>query len=90
MSFHSLVFLLGFLPLALGGYAVAGRRGAAWARGWLLAMSLLFYGLAAPRFLPLLVVSTAGNLGLLHAIARSRRRGWMAAAGLAGTPVSRA
>nr|WP_294502502.1 MBOAT family O-acyltransferase [uncultured Rhodopila sp.] len=66
MSFSGLPFLLGFLPLAVCGFAVAGRWGDAVAKGWLIAMSLLFYGFAAPAFVPLLVLSVAGNFLLLQ------------------------
>jgi len=83
VSFSGLPFLLGFLPLALCGFAVAGRRGDAAAKGWLIAMSLLFYGVAAPAFLPLLVLSVAGNFLLLQRMHRSAFAGRWAAFGVA-------
>ncbi len=81
MSFSGFPFLLGFLPLFLGGFALAGRRGEAWAKGWLIAVSLLFYAAGAPAFLPLLVLSGAGNFLLLHAMHGSGRPGRWAACG---------
>jgi alginate O-acetyltransferase complex protein AlgI len=58
--FNSHVFLLLFLPLALVGFY--GWRWSDAGRGWyLVAISLVFYGVWDPRFVPLLVVSTAVN-----------------------------
>jgi D-alanyl-lipoteichoic acid acyltransferase DltB (MBOAT superfamily) len=60
--FNSHAFLLLFLPLALAGYY--GRRWSDAGRGWyLIVISLVFYGVWDPRFVPLLVVSTAVNWG---------------------------
>src|SRR5271165_4514294 len=68
----------------LGGFAVAGRWGEAWAKLWLIAASLVFYAAGAPAFLPLLVLSAGGNFCLLHAMHGSgRARRWMAC-GVAG------
>jgi len=70
--FNSHAFLLLFLPLALAGYY--GRHWSDAGRGWyLIAISLVFYGVWDPRFVPLLVASTAANwlaAWLFH------RRGW--------------
>ncbi len=82
MSFSGLPFLLGFLPLAACGFAVAGRLGNAAAKGWLIAMSLLFYGIAAPAFVPLLAASVAGNFLLLQRIHGSASAGRWAAFGI--------
>jgi D-alanyl-lipoteichoic acid acyltransferase DltB (MBOAT superfamily) len=73
---------LGFLPLVLCGFALAGRFGEAWTKGWLIAASLLFYGIGAPTFLPLLVLSIAGNFVFLHAMHGSCRPGRWAASGV--------
>ena len=60
MLFNSHVFLLLFLPLALAGYY--GWRWSDAGRGWyLVAISLVFYGVWDPRFVPLLAASTAAN-----------------------------
>jgi alginate O-acetyltransferase complex protein AlgI len=80
--FSGFPFLLGFLPLVLCGFAVAGRWGDAWAKNWLIATSLLFYGVGAPAFLPLLVLSVGGNFLLLRAMQGSTRAGRWAAAGV--------
>ncbi|MDB5400573.1 MAG: rane bound O-acyl transferase, family protein, partial [Rhodopila sp.] len=82
MLFSGFPFLLGFLPLVLCGFAVAGRWGDAWAKNWLIATSLLFYGVGAPAFLPLLVLSVGGNFLLLRAMQGSTRAGRWAAAGV--------
>jgi D-alanyl-lipoteichoic acid acyltransferase DltB (MBOAT superfamily) len=83
VSFSGLPFLLGFLPLALCGFAVAGRCGEAAAKGWLIAMSLLFYGIVAQAFLPLLVLSVGGNFLLLQRMHLSPFAGRWAAFGVA-------
>jgi D-alanyl-lipoteichoic acid acyltransferase DltB (MBOAT superfamily) len=83
MAFSSFPFLLGFLPLVLCGFAVAGRWGEIWAKNSLIAASLLFYAAGAPAFLPLLVLSISGNLACLHAMHRSDRAGRWAAGGVA-------
>ncbi|WP_428483482.1 MBOAT family O-acyltransferase [Rhodopila sp.] len=81
MPFNSFLFLLGFLPVTVGGYAVICRLGSPWAKVWLIAVSLLFYGVAALGFLPLLLLSVSGNLLLLRAMSAVDRRGWLAALG---------
>ncbi|HEY0183950.1 MAG TPA: MBOAT family O-acyltransferase [Rhodopila sp.] len=83
MAFSGFPFLLGFLPLTLCGFAVAGRRGEAWAKSWLIAVSLVFYAAGAPAFLPLLVLSVGGNYVLLHAMVESNRPGRWSGAGIA-------
>ncbi len=73
MLFSSHIFILAFLPLALGAYYfLAGRQRA---RQWLLVLaSLMFYGWWDVRLLPLLVGSIAVNWLLVQAFGRSRRR----------------
>jgi alginate O-acetyltransferase complex protein AlgI len=82
MLFSGLPFLLGFLPLALCGFAIAGRLGEAGAKYWLIAVSLLFYGVGARAFLPLLLLSFGCNFLLLRCMDGSRRAGRWAAAGV--------
>ena len=53
-----------------------------WAKNWLIAASLLFYGFGAAAFLPLLVGSVVGNFALLHAMHRSVRPGRWATVGV--------
>ena len=83
MTFSGFPFLLGFLPLFLSGYAVFGRLGTEWAKTWLIVASLAFYGIGAPTFLPLLLLSAGGNCLLLHAIYRSTQAARLAAIGVA-------
>ncbi len=83
MPFNSFIFLLGFLPCALVGYAAVCRLGPVWAKSWLLLVSLLFYGAWAPRFLPLLLVSVGGNLALLLLLPGATNKFRLAAAGVA-------
>ncbi|MEA2738208.1 MAG: alginate O-acetyltransferase complex protein AlgI [Acetobacteraceae bacterium] len=82
MSFSGFPFLLGFLPLVLCGFAVAGRWGEAWAKRWLILASVAFYGVGAADFLPLLVLSVGGNLLLLHAMHGSAQAGRWSACGV--------
>jgi alginate O-acetyltransferase complex protein AlgI len=83
VPFNGFAFLLGLLPLALVGFAVATRCGSGWAKAWLIAVSVAFYAYGAPRFLPLLLASVGGNMLLLRAIACSRHRAALAGAGVA-------
>ena len=83
MPFNSFVFLLGFLPLTLAGYALVSRFGAAWAKAWLIGASLAFYAAGALHFLPVLLLSVGGNMLLLRAMQACRRRDSLAALGVA-------
>ena len=66
MMFHTLPFILGFLPVCLAGYFALGRFGGpVWALRWLVASSLLFYAWWRPEHLPLLL----GSVALNHTIA---------------------
>ncbi len=79
MLFNSALFVFGFLPVFLAGFALAGRiAGARAALGVLLLASLVFYGWWKPVLLPLLAGSILGNYLLAGAMRRSRRkRGWL-------------
>jgi alginate O-acetyltransferase complex protein AlgI len=62
MLFSSPAFILGFMPLALGGFFLFGRLGGLRAAlAWLLAADLVFYGWWNPRYVPLLAGSVAVN-----------------------------
>ncbi|HBK08268.1 MAG TPA: MBOAT family protein [Acetobacteraceae bacterium] len=77
VSFSGFPFLLGFLPVVLAGFALFSRFGPVWAKSWLIAASLAFYAVGAPTFLPLLILSVAGNFFLLHIVhGSSSARGW--------------
>ena len=81
MLFHSTEFVLGFLPLCLTGFFLLGRFGSdRMAMGWVIAVSLVFYGWWNPAYLPLLGASVLINFGLAYCIRRSASpRAWMAA-----------
>jgi D-alanyl-lipoteichoic acid acyltransferase DltB (MBOAT superfamily) len=83
VPFNSFLFLLWFLPLTLAGYAVVSRVGLGWAKAWLIGASLAFYAIGAWRFLPVLLLSVAGNLLLLRAMPWCRRRDVLVAVGVA-------
>jgi D-alanyl-lipoteichoic acid acyltransferase DltB (MBOAT superfamily) len=62
MLFNSPAFILGFMPLAFGGFFLFGRLGGTRAAlAWLLAADLVFYGWWNPRHVPLLAGSVAVN-----------------------------
>ena len=61
MLFNSYVFLGGFLPVALGGFGLASRFGRTAVVAWLVGLSLTFYSWWNIAFLPVLLVSIAGN-----------------------------
>jgi D-alanyl-lipoteichoic acid acyltransferase DltB (MBOAT superfamily) len=78
--FNSYVFVAAFLPLTLGGFAVACRLGRRSAALFLLVASLAFYSWWNPRFLPLLLVSIGANFAVSTLIARcAARPGWQSA-----------
>ena len=60
MLFNSQAFILGFLPIVLGGYYALGRR-RAWRQAWVIIASIGFYGWWDVRFVPLLVGLTLAN-----------------------------
>ncbi|MET1026860.1 MAG: MBOAT family O-acyltransferase, partial [Dongiaceae bacterium] len=62
MLFNSLPFILWFLPVVLAGYfVIAGTGYIGWARFWLVAASLFFYGWWNPAHVPLLIASMVAN-----------------------------
>ena len=81
MMFHTLVFILGFLPVCLAGFFIVGRFcGNTWALRWLIACNLFFYAWWAPEHVPLLL----GSVVINHAIAWKLRntstpKAWLAA-----------
>ncbi len=82
MLFHSHAFLLGFLPLTLAGFFLAGRWwGARAALVWVLLASLVFYGWWNWAHVPLLLGSILLNLWLARRLALqtdpARRRCWL-------------
>ncbi|HVE22619.1 MAG TPA: MBOAT family O-acyltransferase [Acidocella sp.] len=83
MLFNSRLFVLAFLPLALGGFFALGRCGRRAVVLWLLACSLVFYAWGNPASVLLLLGSIGGNYLLARRLARGGGRGWLAV-GLAG------
>lgn len=79
MLFHAQSFVLGFLPVFLLGFTLAGR----WSIYWLIAASLLFYGWWNPVHVPLLALSILGNHAVGWRIHRSSRPGPWLFAGVA-------
>jgi alginate O-acetyltransferase complex protein AlgI len=76
MLFNSPEFVLGFLPVALVGFFLAGRVGGThWALRWLVAASLFFYGWLNPKFVLLLAGSILANYGCGQQILSLTRSG---------------
>jgi len=87
MLFNSLPFLLLFLPIALGGYYLAGALRPIAAAAWLCIVSLVFYMWWNPVFVALLLGSIAFNYitsrALLATEQRPRLQAWLLAGGIA-------
>ena len=84
MLFNTPVFILGFLPLTLAGFALAGQWSRRAALLVLLLASLVFYAWWNPIFLPLLVGSMIANYALAQVMRRSARPRLWLIAGLVG------
>lgn len=86
MLFNSLPFLLLFLPIALGGYYLAGAIRPGIAAVWLSVASLVFYGWWNPAFVLLLAASIVFNyllsLVILSTEARPRLQLWVLGGGI--------
>lgn len=61
MLFSSLIFILGFLPVALSGFFLTARLGRSPAAAWLIGVSLVFYGCWNPSAVILLLASIGIN-----------------------------
>lgn len=73
MLFNSHEFIFLFLPAALVGYFVLSRRvGTQAGLGWLLFMSLVFYGYWDVRYVPGLLLSIGANFWLGRRLQQSR------------------
>ena len=81
MLFNSFIFLTLFLPPALAGYYLLGRRMPRAAAAWLCGASIVFYGWWNPAFVGLLAASIVFNYAMSCAIvaapAQSARRRWL-------------
>ena len=80
MLFNSLVFLLLFLPGVVATTMLAERAGQTVRIGWLVLVSLVFYGSFDIRFVPLLLASILLNWLAALAFVRTGRRGVVSAA----------
>ena len=70
MQFNSYLFLLVFLPTVLAGYfGLCRMKRHTWARGFLAAMSLVFFAYANPWYLGLLVGSAVFNWAVSRVLA---------------------
>jgi alginate O-acetyltransferase complex protein AlgI len=79
MLFHTVIFILGFLPVCLVGFFTIGRFCApAWALRWLLICSLFFYAWWSPQHVPLLVGSLLFNYLIAWKLRQARwQRTWL-------------
>jgi alginate O-acetyltransferase complex protein AlgI len=77
MLFGTKLFILGFLPIAVGGFLFAGRLGRRVSLCWLLWCSLVFYAWWKPVFVTLLIASILVNFWFGKRVAL--RRVWLMA-----------
>ena len=91
MLFNSYAFIFLFLPVALLGYFVLGRRSDLAPVIWLTLASLVFYAFGGWQFVPLLLASIAFNYGVGYLLIARKlsHRARLAAlmAGVTGDPV---
>jgi alginate O-acetyltransferase complex protein AlgI len=65
MMFHTVPFILGFLPVCVAGFFAFGRfYGVTGAWSWLIGCNLFFYAWWNPAHVPLLVASVVGNYAI--------------------------
>ena len=89
MLFNSFPFIFLFLPAALLGFFLVGRRAHRLAAAWLAASSIFFYGWWNPAYVILLLASIGCNfafgakLARLHAAGREPRAGRLLALAVA-------
>ena len=85
MLFHSPIFLLLFLPIALAGYGLVKKLGPTPGKLWLIGASMVFYASWRWEYLPLMMLSIVMNFGVAEGLSRmdgpSRRR-WLLTAGI--------
>ncbi|BBE35469.1 MBOAT family O-acyltransferase [Sphingosinicella microcystinivorans] len=82
MLFNSYEFILLFLPIAVAGFFVLAGASTRAAMGWLVAVSLFFYGWWNPAYLPLLIGIAAFNYVVGRALSRRPSR-WLLGLGIA-------
>lgn len=85
MLFHSPIFLLAFLPVALAGYGLVKKLGPTPGKVWLIGASMVFYASWRWEYLPLMMLSIVMNFGVAEGLYRmdgqSRRR-WLLTVGI--------
>ncbi len=74
MLFSSIVFIFGFLPIALIGFYLAATAGRRLAALWLIAASLVFYGWWNPAAVILLLISVCSNFAIARLILHTEDR----------------
>ncbi|WP_088007023.1 MBOAT family O-acyltransferase [Indiicoccus explosivorum] len=72
MIFNSFEFIFLFLPVVWLLYYILGRIKVPFAKGWLLAASLFFYGYWNPAYLPLILASMLINYGVGGFLGRNK------------------
>lgn len=85
MVFSSYSFIFVFLPITVLGYHLLRQtRRTEWIKVWLVAMSLIFYGMGQLDFLPWFIATIVLNYGIIRQIKRSSgltaKRLWLLAA----------
>lgn len=71
MFFNSFPFIFIFLPISIIFYFILVKRHGLFGQIWLAIVSLIFYGLLTPEYLPLLLVSIAFNYSIGSIIIKS-------------------
>ncbi|MEA2738123.1 MAG: alginate O-acetyltransferase complex protein AlgI [Acetobacteraceae bacterium] len=86
LLFSSIVFIFGFLPIALIGFYVAAKVGRRVAGVWLIVASLVFYGWWSPQAVILLLISICTNYGIARLILATepdpRLQSWITVCGV--------
>jgi alginate O-acetyltransferase complex protein AlgI len=86
LLFNSIVFIFGFLPVALIGFYVTARAGRQVAGVWLIVASLVFYGWWNPAAVFLLLASVGSNYAIarliLRTVANPGLQGWITISGV--------
>ena len=83
MLFNSYAFVFLFFPLCMLGFYMVKKTGkAAYAKAFLVLMSLWFYAFVSPVNLPVLLVSMAVNFGVIYLMQKSEKKKLLLIVGL--------